>query len=104
MRKLVLTTAARRQIIEIGIFVADQSQRPELATNIIARMGEQCSKLSTLPGTLGRPRPELAPDLRSFPFRGYVIFFRYLPDTVEIVAVLHGHRDVIAYFDDDAGL
>ena len=24
-------------------------------------------------------------------------------DAVEIVAVLHGHRDVIAYFDDDAG-
>ncbi|MBI4045729.1 MAG: type II toxin-antitoxin system RelE/ParE family toxin [Devosia nanyangense] len=52
---------------------------------------------------MGRPSSELAPELRGFPYRSYMIFFRYLPDAVEIVAVLHGHRDVIAYFDDDAG-
>ncbi|MFC7554758.1 type II toxin-antitoxin system RelE/ParE family toxin [Pseudoroseomonas wenyumeiae] len=35
--------------------------------------------------------------------RGYVIFFRYRDDAVEVVNVLHGHRDVIGYFGQDPG-
>ena len=61
----------------------------------------QWRKLASLPGTLGRARPELRPDIRSFPFKGYVIFFRYAADTFERVNVLEGHRDVVAYFQND---
>jgi len=40
---------------------------------------------------------------RSIAFRGYVIFFRYEGNMLEIVNVLEGHRDIDAYFaaDDD---
>jgi toxin ParE1/3/4 len=55
-----------------------------------------------VPGTLGRSRPELRPDLRSFAFKGYVIFFRYRGDRFEVVNVLEGHRDAITYFRDDS--
>jgi plasmid stabilization system protein ParE len=48
----------------------------------------------------GRPRPELRLDLRSHPHRNYVIFFRYVGDALEIVHVLEGHRDVVAFFED----
>ena len=55
--------------------------------------------MARLPGNLGRPRPELRHDLRSAPFNGYVIFFRYLDDDVlEIVHIIEGHRDVAAIF------
>ncbi len=56
-----------------------------------------------MPGTLGRARPELGADLRSFPFRGHVIFFRYAGDTLEVVNVLEGHRDIEAAFKDSDG-
>ncbi len=49
---------------------------------------------------MGRPRPELRPDLRSFPFGNYVIFFRYLEDTLEVVSILHAHRDIERIFDE----
>ena len=62
------------------------------------RLRQQCAKLAALPGILGRPRPELRPDIRSFPFRGYVISFRYVGDAFEVVAILEGHRDVDMYF------
>ena len=39
--------------------------------------------------------------MRSFAFKGYVIFFRYEDDRFEVVNVLEGHRDVIAHFRDD---
>jgi hypothetical protein len=39
----------------------------------------KCEYLATLTGLLGRARPELRPDIRSTPFKSYLIFFRYLP-------------------------
>ena len=42
-------------------------------------------------------------DMRSFAFKGYVIFFRYENDRFEVVNVFEGHRDIIAYFRDDEG-
>jgi toxin ParE1/3/4 len=47
---------------------------------------------------MGRQRPELRPDLRSHPYEAYVIFFRYVGDVLEVVNVLEGHRDVVAFF------
>lgn len=43
---------------------------------------------------LGRRREELAPGLRSFPLGRYIIFYKVLPDGIEIVRVLHGSRDL----------
>ena len=34
----------------------------------------------------------------TYPFRNYVIFFRYVGDSFYVVNVLHGARDVSAYF------
>lgn len=55
-----------------------------------------------LSGTLGRARPELRPDIRSFAFGNYTIFFRYLDDRFEVVNVLEGHRDFDAHFGSDS--
>jgi len=44
----------------------------------------------------GRERPELRSDLRSFPVGNYIIFYRALPDGVEIVRVMSGRQDVDA--------
>jgi hypothetical protein len=45
---------------------------------------------------------ELRPDLRSFPFKGYVIFLRYLDDDIlQVVHTIEGHRDVAAIFARD---
>jgi plasmid stabilization system protein ParE len=54
--------------------------------------------MGSLPGTLGRARPDLHPDIRAAPYKNYMIFFRYIGDTVEIVNVIEGHRDIKALF------
>ena len=53
-----------------------------------------------MPFQLGRPRPELREDIRSFPYHRHVIFFRYVGDVLEVVNILEGHRDVEAFFED----
>jgi toxin ParE1/3/4 len=50
---------------------------------------------------LGRTREELAPELRSFPFGRYVIFYEVIPDGMAIVRVLHGARDLGRLFEGE---
>lgn len=102
MRALRILDSARDDIARIYRFIEQESGNSKLAEGFARRLNEQCRKLSQLPGTLGVARPELRPDIRCFPFRGYLIFFRYAPEeTLEIVAILEGHRDVIAAFGGD---
>jgi toxin ParE1/3/4 len=47
---------------------------------------------------LGRSRPELASDLRSFPTGSYIIFYVPIETGIEIVRVVSGNRDIDALF------
>ena len=53
---------------------------------------------------LGRRREELAPGIRSLPFRRYVVFYRLSPTSLLIVRVLHGARDVESVLESDENL
>jgi plasmid stabilization system protein ParE len=78
--------------------------RATVAERFVRQLNDQCRRLARLPGTLGRARPELRHDVRSAPFKGYVIFFRYVDDDIlEIVHIIEGHRDIVAIFADDDG-
>jgi toxin ParE1/3/4 len=50
---------------------------------------------------MGRARPELAPELRSFPVKRYVLYYRPDADGIELVRVLDGARNIEALFDPD---
>jgi toxin ParE1/3/4 len=50
---------------------------------------------------MGRARDALAPNLRGFPVRKFVIFYRPVDDTVEIVRILYGGRDIESIFRED---
>jgi toxin ParE1/3/4 len=47
---------------------------------------------------IGRERPELKEDLRSFPEGNYLGFYREWAGVVAIVRVLHGARDLDEIF------
>ena len=104
MRQLRFTPAADRDLVQIFDYIADASGSPQTARRFVAEIEAQCFKLARLRSTLGRSRPELRPDLRSIPFKGYVIFFRYLNvGQLEIVHIIEGHRDITAVFAKDDG-
>ena len=56
---------------------------------------DRCEQLASLPGTIGRARPELREDMRSAVHKSYVIFFRYDGDVFEVV---NWHRDIDAFY------
>lgn len=43
---------------------------------------------------LGESRPDLGSDVRHFPVKSYVVFYRPLDDGIEVLRVLHGSRDI----------
>ncbi len=102
MRRLVYLASARRDFAAILDHIARESGSATVARRFVEALRQQCRRLASLPGTLGRARPELRPDIRSFAFRNYVILFRYENNTFEVVNVIEGHRDLIAYFRDDS--
>lgn len=100
MRRLVLLDSAVADLTSILDYITRESGSRVTGRRFTDRLVGQCRKLADLPGTLGRPRPELLPEIRSFPFQGYVIFFRYAGETLEVVNVLEGHRDIGAHFQN----
>ncbi len=98
MPRLVYLSSVNRDLRDILKYLTRESGNRVSSRAFVNQIRGQCRKLASLPGALGRARPELRPDIRSFPFKGYVIFFRYEADRFEVVNVLEGDRDVIGFF------
>ncbi|HLP91141.1 MAG TPA: type II toxin-antitoxin system RelE/ParE family toxin [Nostocaceae cyanobacterium] len=49
---------------------------------------------------MGRSRYELLPGLRSFPVGSYLIFYFPINQSIEVIRVLHGARDIAKLFED----
>lgn len=97
MRRLRILASARRDIAAIYDYILEASGNVAVAKRFTA----QCQHLGSLATVLGRPRPELRPGIRTFPFRNYIIVMRYVENTLEIVNVIESHRDLEATFSND---
>lgn len=104
MYRLNFTDDALEDIASIAEYIASQSGVAEVAERFVQRIVDRCEHLASLPGTMGRARPELGVDFRSSVFGNHVIFFRYTAEVFDVVRILEGHRDIDGVFNppDDA--
>ena len=98
MRRAVFLASVRADLLDILTYLARASGSLATAQRFVAELRSRCHALAGLPGMIGRARPELGSGLRSMSHKGYVIFFRYVGDRFEVVAILEGHRDIDGYF------
>ena len=101
MRVLRYAKPARQDLIEIAQFITRDGEGIGVARDFIRKLRDRCERIASLPALLGTARADLGEAIRSTPHRGYVIFFRYTDNAVEIINILHASRDVIAYFVDE---
>lgn len=98
MPTIVKRPLAWSDLAEIWDYIADDNEsRADAFIDLIDR---KFHELASHPN-MGRSRDELSEGLRSFPVGRYVIFYRPLPQGVEIIRVLHGSRDLNAIFNPD---
>ena len=98
MPSVVVRPRALADLAGIWAYIAEGSVRH--ADRFAALINSEFRTLARQPH-MGRSRPELATNLRSFPVGSYVIFYVPLPKGVEIGRVLHGARDLESVLQDD---
>jgi len=96
MARLLVREKACNDLAELGAFIARDN--PAAATEVVRQLRVSFEQLGRMP-QLGRvvTKIKTTEELRMWlspAFRNYLIFYRELPDGVEIVRVLHGARDI----------
>jgi toxin ParE1/3/4 len=82
---------AEQDLIEIFLHI--EIDNPAAAEKVVRDINAKCEMLSRHP-RIGRARPELRADLRSFPYGAYLILYRAIADGIEIVRVVHAARNL----------
>jgi toxin ParE1/3/4 len=108
VNRIVRRPSAKRDLVEIfrhdareaGIRVADR---------FFTRAETTFRRLAKMPGmgTQYEPEEPLYAGLPSFPvarFRRYLVFYRRIPDGIEMLRVLHGARDIAGILAGEFGV
>ena len=95
MPKVLRRPEAESDLDDLWFFIAQDD--PFNADHFIDRIADTCNLLAENP-LMGRSRPELAPDLRSFPVGNYMILYQPPDDGVQIIRIISAARDVDALF------
>ncbi|MEH2368948.1 type II toxin-antitoxin system RelE/ParE family toxin [Nostoc sp.] len=65
----------------------------------IQGFNKKCQNIAQFPN-IGRSYANFDPNLRGIPLDGYIIFYRVFEDSVVIVRVISGYRDLKSIFTD----
>ena len=98
MFRITKTSKAESDLDEIWFNIAVDNM--SAADALLDAIDQRCRQLARQP-LMGRARPELAPEVRSFAVARYVIFYAPSADCITVVRVLHGARDVATLADQD---
>jgi toxin ParE1/3/4 len=95
--KFELTEAARRDLKEIWFYIVENN--PASADKTLRELSKKFDLLAQNP-KIGSSHDEFILNLRSFPFKNYLIFYFPVENGVEIYRVIHGARNIEDLFED----
>lgn len=93
MPRILRTPKSREDYASIYDYVWKRS--PQNAEMLIHLFDEKLELLASN-NTVGRPRPELAPNLRSWLVHRFILFYRPVEDGIILMRVLHSSMDISA--------
>lgn len=99
MYKLSYTERAKSDLLVIHRYISQESGSAKTAYAFTKKLREKCKQLASITGVIGRERPEIIKGLRSHAFGNYVIFFRYVEQTFDVVTIIEGHKDIESHFE-----
>ena len=97
MARILTSPEARADLLDVGQYVAEQSQSETTALRFLEAIDERCKLLARHP-LAGEARPDLAPKVRVFPVGNYIIIYRPARGGIELLRIVHSSRDIPAAF------
>jgi toxin ParE1/3/4 len=94
-RRIVYSPDSRRDYEEIYLYIA--ADNPAAAERLLRTFDEKLQLALTAPG-MGEPHPELGKGIRTLKAGRYIIFYREVPEGIQVVRVIHGARDIPSIF------
>jgi toxin ParE1/3/4 len=95
MNNYRLSRQAEQDLEDLWTYLA---QKNEIASDIfLAKVLNKFPMLAQYP-EMSQARKDLSADLRSFPVKPYMIFYRRTETEIEIIRVLHQSRDIESLF------
>ena len=93
--------SAMADLVNVLDGVTRETGSLDIGLRFVDALRQPCARLATLPGLHGCTRCELHPGIRSVafdnvPFNSYVIFFRYVEETFEVVNIVSDDHDTCA--------
>jgi toxin ParE1/3/4 len=95
VRQVLRTSAAEQDLEEILTFLLDLDHTA--ADRFVTELDALCRLLTSQPG-VGRRRDDLGPSVRSRVIGFHVLFYRATDDTLTVLRIIHGSRDIPAAF------
>jgi len=99
VRRVTITPAADRDADEIFAYIAGEN--PLAAEGQIQRLFTAAKRLADFPER-GRARPELGSGARTIVVGRYLLLYRVGPDSVDILRIVHGARELSGIIDGEA--
>lgn len=96
MSRVRISEQAETDLDDIWLHIA--SDNPVNADRFLDRLVSAITTTLAVAPLAGRARDEFEAGLRSFAFENYVAFYCVRKETVEIVRIIHGARDLGAIF------
>jgi antitoxin ParD1/3/4/toxin ParE1/3/4 len=98
-RNFVLTPEAEADALAVWEFIADDDSERG-ADRVVARIYDECLKLGDTPG-LGHYRENLLDQRYKFwNVWSYLIVYKWQVSPIQNIAIVHGSRDLDAFFGD----
>ena len=98
MKKYILSGRARQHLFDIWDYYADDSI--QLADRVLEELYEAFAKLARMPG-IGHYREDLLDKRYKFwAVRKYLIVYLWREKPIRIVSLVHGQRDLNAFFEE----
>jgi toxin ParE1/3/4 len=97
LTQYIISPDAVRDLEDISTYYAIHNI--EFGEKLLDEFENRCKYLVSFPN-IGRSYQKIRPDLRGISFLGYIIFYRVSANSIEILRVANGSRDLEALFVD----
>ena len=91
-RRVEYGPLAKIDLFDIYEYIANDN--PPAARRMVEAINKTCETIIVENPFIGRTRERLSPHIRSFTVRPYIIFYIPTDDTIDVIRVLHGARDI----------